>query len=257
MLTQVSMFGFFINQNTMSVNKLDILALAAHPDDVELSCGGTIAKYCSSGKKVGIVDFTMGQMGTKGTPELRLKESANAAKIFGLEARENLGFEDVFFENNVENQIKVVEIIRKYQPEILLINASNDRHPDHVKASELAKAAVFLSGLVKVETTFDGKPQEIWRPRAVYHYIQSRMLTPDFVLDVSDYMDTRHKAIWAFKSQLHDPDSEEPDTFISSPEFMKMLDARGKMLGHSIGVDFGEGFIGTRNIGASDLFGLL
>ena len=241
----------------MNVNKLDILALAAHPDDVELSCGGTIAKYCTEGKKVGIVDFTQGQMGTKGSPELRLEEAANAAKAFGLTARENLGFEDVLFENNIEHQLKVVEVLRKYQPEILLINSPNDRHPDHVKAAELSKAAVFLSGLLKIETEVDGKIQDIWRPRVVYHYIQSRMLTPDFVLDVSDHIEVRNKAIWAFKSQLHNPESDDPDTYISSPEFMKMLDARCKLLGHSIGVEYGEGFIGTRNIGASDLFGLL
>lgn len=252
----MGVFSFFKNRN-MSVTKLDILALAAHPDDVELSCGGTIAKYCDMGKRVGIVDFTMGQMGTKGTPELRLEESANAAKAFGLTARENLGLEDVFFENTITNRLKIVEIIRKYQPDILLINAPEDRHPDHVRAAEISKAAVFLSGLVKVETKLDGKPQEIWRPRVVYHYIQSKMLTPDFVLDVSDHLEKRSEAIWAFKSQLHDPDSNDPDTFISSPEFMKMLDARGKMLGHSIGVEFAEGFIGTRNIGASDLFALL
>jgi len=241
----------------MNTHKLDILAFAAHPDDVELSCGGTIAKYCALGKKVGIVDFTQGQMGTKGSPELRLEESTNAAKILGLSARENLGFLDVFFENNIENQLKLVEAIRKYQPEVLLINAPKDRHPDHVKASEMSKAAVFLSGLKKVKTIVAGKPQETWRPKSVYHYIQSQMLTPDFILDVSGHLETRSKAIWAFESQLHNPNSIEEETFISSPEFLKMLDARGKTLGHSIGVDFGDGFIGSRNIGVSDLFGLL
>jgi len=250
------MFGFLFFQN-MNKHKLDILAFAAHPDDVELSCGGTIAKYCDMGKKVGIVDFTQGQMGTKGSPELRLKESAKAAKYFGLAARENLGFLDVFFENTVDNQLKLVEVIRKYQPEILLINAPVDRHPDHVKASEMSKAAVFLSGLKKVETTVEGTLQETWRPKSVYHYIQSQMLTPDFILDVSAHIETRNKAIWAFESQLHNPNSMEEETFISSPEFLKMLDARGKTLGHSIGVEFGDGFIGTRNIGVSDLFGLL
>lgn len=219
---------FLSKQTIMSAPKLDILALAAHPDDVELSCGGTIAKYCSLGKKVGIVDFTMGQMGTKGNPELRMEESANAAKAFGLAARENLGLEDVFFENTIANRLKVVEVIRKYRPEILLINAPDDRHPDHGRAAEISKAAVFLSGLVKVETISEGKPQEIWRPRVVYHYIQSKMLQPDFVLDVSNYLEKRNKAIWAFKSQLHDPKSDELDTYISSPEFLKMLDARGK-----------------------------
>ncbi len=241
----------------MRIQKLDLLALAAHPDDVELSCGGTIAKYCTLGKKVGIVDFTQGQMGTKGTPELRLEEAAKAAVAFGLSARENLGFEDVLFENSHENQLKVVSIIRKYRPEILLINAPEDRHPDHVKASQISKAAVFLSGLKKIETFEDGKLQDIWRPKVVYHYIQSQLLTPDFVLDVSSHLEVRNKAIWSFASQLHNPNSKEDDTFISSPEFLKMLDARGKVFGHSIGVSFGEGFIGARNIGVSDLFGLL
>ncbi len=241
----------------MSLLKLDILALAAHPDDVELSCGGTIAKYCAEGKKVGIVDFTQGQMGTKGTPELRLEEAAKAAKAFGLSARENLGLQDVLFENNHENQLKVAGIIRKYQPKILLINAPKDRHPDHVKASKIAVAAVFLAGLKKIEIFNNGEPQAIWKPKGVYHYIQSQMLSPDFVLDVSDHLEVRNKAIWSFASQLHNPNSKVEDTFISSPEFLKMLDARGKVFGHSIGVQFGEGFISTRNIGVSDLFGLL
>lgn len=240
----------------MNPNKLDILALAAHPDDVELSCGGTIAKYCASGKKVGIVDFTQGQMGTKGSPELRLEESANAAKIYGLAARENLGLQDVLFENSHENQLKVVSVLRKYQPEILLINAPQDRHPDHIKASQMAIASVFLAGLVKIETSLDGEKQGIWRPKVVYHYIQSQMLTPDFILDVSDHLEVRDKAIWAFGSQLHNPNSQADETFISSPEFLKMLDARGKLFGHSIGAKFGEGFIGARNIGVSDLFDL-
>jgi len=237
--------------------KLDILALAAHPDDVELSCGGTIAKYCNLGKKVGIVDFTKGQLGTKGSPELRIEESTNAAKAFGLAARENLGFEDVLFENSHENQLRVVNVIRKYRPEILLINAPQDRHPDHVKASQLSMAAVFLSGLKKIETFDEDILQEIWKPKAVYHYIQSQTLTPDFVLDVTGHLEVRNKAIWSFASQLHNPNSKGDETFISSPEFLKMLDARGKVFGHSIGVEFGEGFIGARNIGVSDLFDLL
>jgi len=241
----------------MTQIKLDILALAVHPDDVELSCGGTIAKYCTEGKKVGIVDFTQGEMGTKGSPQLRLEEAANAAKIFGLAARENLGLQDVMFENSVENQTKVVQVIRKYRPEILLINAPEDRHPDHVRASEMSKAAVFLSGLKKIETFDNGNIQEAWRPRVVYHYIQSTMLTPDFILDVSDHLELREKAIWSFASQLHNPNDKKGETFISSPQFLQMLDARGKVLGHSIGVKFGEGFIGTRNTGVSDLFGLM
>jgi N-acetylglucosamine malate deacetylase 1 len=241
----------------MTKLKLDILALAAHPDDVELSCGGTIAKYCAQGKKVGIVDFTHGQMGTKGSPELRLEESAKAAKAFGLAARENLGLHDVLFENSHENQVKVAQVIRKYQPDILLINAPADRHPDHIKASQISKASVFLAGLKKIETLEEGIPLDVWRPRVVFHYIQSQLLKPDFIHDVSGHLEVRNKAIWCFGSQLHNSNSQADETYISSPEFIKMLDARSKVFGHSIGVEYGEGFIGARDIGVSDLFGLL
>jgi bacillithiol biosynthesis deacetylase BshB1 len=236
--------------------KLDILALAAHPDDVEMSCGATIAKYESLGKKVGIVDFTQGQMGTRGTPELRLQEAAKSAKILKLSARENLGFEDIYFTNDIEHQLKVVEMIRKYKPEIVLANAQEDRHPDHVKAAEIVKTAVFLSGLKKLDTIIDGVQQEPWRPRSVYHYIQSTMLKPNFVEDVTGFWEQRNEAIYAFASQVHMPNSGGTETFISSPEFMLMLDARGKMLGQSIGAKFGEGFTVNRNLGVSDMFSL-
>jgi N-acetylglucosamine malate deacetylase 1 len=236
--------------------KLDILAFAAHPDDVEMSCGATIAKYASMGKKVGIVDFTQGQMGTRGTPELRLQEAAKSAEILKLSVRENLGFEDIYFMNDIEHQLKVVEMIRKYRPEIVYANAQKDRHPDHEKAAEIVKIAVFLSGLKKLVTTLDGAEQEPWRPRSVYHYIQSTMLKPDFVDDVSDYWEQRNKSIYAFSSQVHDPNSGGPETFISSPEFMLMLDARGKMLGQSIGAKYGEGFKINRNLGVTDIFSL-
>ncbi len=236
--------------------KLDILAFAAHPDDVEMSCGATIIKYAAQGKKVGIVDFTKGQMGTRGTPELRLEEAEMAARILKLTARENLGFEDIFFINDIEHQLKVVEMIRKYQPDIVLANAQTDRHPDHGRAAEIVKAAVFMSGLNKLKTTVKDEEQSPWRPGRVYHYIQSTMLDPDFVEDVSGFWDERNKSIRAFASQFHDPNTNEPETFISSPEFMLMLDARGKMLGQSIGAEYGEGFIATRNIGVSDMFSL-
>lgn len=236
--------------------KLDILAFAAHPDDVEMSCGATIAKYASQGKKVGIVDFTKGQMGTRGTPELRMEEAAKSSEILNLSVRENLGFEDIYFTNDMEHQLKVVEMIRKYQPEIILANAPEDRHPDHGRAAEVVKAAVFQSGLKKLESTLDDEAQMPWRPRSVYHYIQSTMLKPDFVEDVTSFWEQRNEAIMAFASQFHDPNTNEPDTFISSPEFMLMLDARGKMLGQSIGAKFGEGFVVTRNLGVSDMFSL-
>jgi len=236
--------------------KLDILAFAAHPDDIEMSCGATIIKYADQGKKVGIVDFTQGQMGTRGTPELRLKEADNAARVLKLAVRENLGFEDIFFKNDIEHQLKVVEMIRKYQPEIVLANSQTDRHPDHGRAAEIVKAAVFMSGLDKLKTNIKDQEQAPWRPDKVYHYIQSIMLDPDFVEDVSGFWTQRNASIKAFASQFHDPNTNEPETFISSPEFMLMLDARGKMLGHSIGAEYGEGFIATRNIGVSDMFSL-
>ncbi len=236
--------------------ELDILAFAAHPDDVEMSCGATIVKYASLGRKVGIVDFTTGQMGTRGTPELRLQEASRAAEIMQLVVRENLGFEDIFFKNDIDHQLEVVKMIRKYRPEIILANAPQDRHPDHGRAAEIVKAAVFLSGLAKLETTLDGEPQTPYRPRSVYHYIQSTMLKPDFVEDVSGYWQQRQEAIAAFASQFHDPNGNEPETFISSPIFLQMLDARGKMLGQSIGAEYGEGFVVNRNLGVNDMFSL-
>ena len=236
--------------------KLDILAFAAHPDDVEMSCGATLAKYASQGKKVGIVDFTQGQMGTRGTPELRLKEAEKAAEILNLAARENLAFEDIYFTNDIEHQLKVVEMIRKYRPEIVFANSQKDRHPDHEKAAGIVKTAVFLSGLEKLETTIEGVKQEPWRPRSVYHYIQSTMVDPDFVEDVTGFWEQRNQAIYAFASQVHMPNSGGTETFISSPEFMLMLDARGKMLGQSIGAKFGEGFKVNRNLGVNDIFSL-
>ena len=239
--------------------KLDILAFAAHPDDIEMSCGATLAKYTSQGKKAGIVDFTQGQMGTRGTPEMRLQEAAKAAQVLNLSARENLGFEDIYFTNDIEHQLRVVEMIRKYKPEIVFANAEHDRHPDHAKAAEIVKAAVFLSGLAKLSTKQDDQEQEPWRPKRVYHYIQSTMLEPDFILDVSDFWEQRNEAIYAFESQVYNSNSKLKDeqTYISSPEFMLMLDARGKMLGQSIGVKYGEGFRVNGNLGANDLFSLI
>lgn len=237
--------------------KLDILAFAAHPDDTELSCSGTIASHIAKGYKVGVIDFTRGEMGTRGTVEIRNQEAAESAKILGLSVRENLNFKDAFFENDVPHRLEVVKAIRKYQPKIVLANAINDRHPDHSRASNMVEEAVFLAGLRKVETEDEGKLQEAWRPSVVYHYIQSLFIQPDFLIDVSDYWDVKMKAIRAFKSQFFDPKSTEPDTYISSPEFMEMLEARGKELGHSIGVKYAEGFTRDRNMGAKDLFDLL
>jgi bacillithiol biosynthesis deacetylase BshB1 len=218
--------------------KLDILVMAAHPDDAELSCAGTILKHIAAGKKVGIVDFTRGELGTRGTPEIRLQESADATKILGLQARENLGIRDGFFRNDEETQLKLIEVIRKYQPDIVLANALEDRHPDHGKGAQLAIDACFLSGLRQIKTG----DLPAWRPAQVYHYIQDRYLEPDFVVDISAHWDQKETAIRAFKSQFFDPSSAEPTSYISSPDFLHFIQARAMEMGHKIGVKYGEGF---------------
>ena len=238
--------------------KLDILAFAAHPDDTELSCAGTLVSHISRGYKVGVVDFTRGEMGTRGTAEIRDHEARESAKIQQLTIRENLGFEDVFFVNDKKHQLEVARAVRKYQPDIVLANAVTDRHPDHGKAAKLTIDACFLAGLRRIELE-DEKGEELpaWRPRAVYHYIQSNHIQPDFVVDISGFWSIKMQAIKAFKSQFHDPASDEPETFISDPEFMKMLEARAKEYGHSIGVQYGEGFTINRNIGITDITSFL
>ena len=218
--------------------KLDILVMAAHPDDAELSCSGTILKHITAGKKVGIVDFTRGELGTRGTPEIRLQESADATKILGLHARENLGIRDGFFRNDEETQMKLIEVIRKYQPDIVLANALEDRHPDHGKGEQLAIDACFLSGLRQIKTG----DLSAWRPSQVYHYIQDRYIEPNFVVDISTHWDQKESAIRAFKSQFFDPSSVEPASYISSPDFLNFIQARAMEMGHKVGVKYGEGF---------------
>lgn len=238
--------------------KLDILAFAAHPDDTELSCSGTLASHIAKGYKVGVVDLTQGEMGTRGTVELRKKEAAASAQILGLSVRENLEMPDALFEINNENKLKVIRSIRKYQPRIVLANAITDRHPDHGKAAQLVKEAQFMAGLRKIETKDEtGNSQDPWRPEVVYHYIQSLFIEPDFMVDVSDHWETKMEAIRAFKSQFYDPNSDEPDTYISSPDFLKMIESRAREFGHSIGVKYAEGFLRTRHTGVADLFDLL
>lgn len=237
--------------------KLDILVLAAHPDDAELGCGGTIAKHTTLGHKVGIVDFTKGELGTRGTVETREHEAADSAKILGISARENLGLKDGFFRNHQEEQLAVVRAIRKYQPEIILANAIYDRHPDHGKGSDLAFDATFLAGLSKVETSVDGKSQAPWRPKAIYHYIQSQYIEPDFVVDVSDFWEKKMSAIRAFKTQFYDPNSKEPNTYISNPGFLKMIESRAQEMGYSIGTNYGEGFTVRRFVGVNSLFDII
>lgn len=237
--------------------KLDILVLSAHPDDAELGCGGTVAKHISLGHSVGLIDFTRGELGTRGTAETRAQEAAAAAAILGVQVRENLGLKDGFFQNDPEHQLKVVQVIRKYQPDIIITNAVSDRHIDHGKGAALAYDASFLSGLVKVETrNKQGQLQQAWRPRAVYHYIQSVMIEPDFVVDISGFWETKLSAIKAFKTQFYDPNSKEPETFISNPTFMKMVESRAIEFGHAIGVQHGEGFTVRRLPGVDNLLAL-
>lgn len=236
--------------------KIDILVIAAHPDDAEISCGGTIAKHISLGYQVGIVDLTRGELGTRGTAEIRAKEAADAAAILNVAVRENLELRDGFFRNTEEEQTKVIGAIRKYQPEIILANAIQDRHPDHGKGAALIYEACFLSGLPKVETTDQGKPQQAWRPKAIYHFIQSEYIKPDFVVDVSAFWDKKMEALKAFKSQFYDPSSKEPETFISNPGFMKLIETRGHELGYTIGAKYGEGFTVRKLIGVDNLFQL-
>jgi bacillithiol biosynthesis deacetylase BshB1 len=238
--------------------KLDILVLASHPDDAEISCAGTIARHVALGHKVGIVDFTRGELGTRGTPEMRAKEAEASAKILGVAIRENLGLQDGFFQNDPSNQLAVIKAVRKFQPSIVLANAVYDRHIDHGKGASLAYDACFLSGLIRIETVDEnGKKQDPWRPNAVYHYIQSLYLEPNFIVDVSDYWDIKIQAIKAFKSQFFDSDNNEANTFISSPGFIKMLEARAFDWGFAIGAKYGEGFTTRRYPGVSSLFDLL
>lgn len=238
--------------------KLDILVMAAHPDDAELGCAGTIARHVAEGYKVGVVDFTQGELGTRGTAQTRAAEAAEAARIQGLAVRENLGFRDGFFRNDEEHQLRVIQAIRKYRPAIVLANAVYDRHTDHGKGASLASDACFLSGLVKIETKDEnGNPQQPWRPSAVYHYIQSIFVEPDFIVDISDYWDVKINAIRAFKTQFYDPNSSEPETYISRPGFIKMVESRAVEFGHAIGTQYGEGFTVRRYPGVRSLFDLL
>lgn len=233
--------------------KLDILAFGAHPDDVELGCGGTLAKEISNGKKVGIIDLTAGELGTRGSAELRTLEANEASKILGLKTRENLNFKDGFFKNDENHQIKVIQVIRKYQPEIILCNALDDRHIDHPKASKLVSDSSFLSGLVKIDTSLNGEKQQPWRPKSVYHYIQWKNLSPDFVVDVSGFMEKKISAINAYKSQFYNPESNEPETLISKKNFIDNVINRSADLGRLIGVDYAEGFNTQRLLGVSSL----
>ncbi len=227
--------------------KLDILVLAAHPDDAELGCGGTIAKHTALGMKVGVVDLTRGELGTRGTVQTREIEAAEASKILGITVRENLGLADVFFQNDKANQLAIVQKIRQYQPDIVLANAISDRHPDHSKAASLANDACFLAGLSKIETLSSlGEKQQAWRPKQVYHYIQSQFIEPDFVIDITDTWEKKIQSVKAYRTQFFDASSQEPQTFISRPEFLHFLEARAIELGNIAGIKYAEGFTTKR-----------
>jgi len=236
--------------------KLDILAIGIHPDDVELSCSGTLLKHIALGKKVGILDLTHGELGSRGSAEIRLQEAKNAALIMGVHTREILNFSDGFFENNKEHQLAIIKMLRLYQPEIVLANAISDRHPDHGRASKLISDACFYGGLRKIETEFEGQIQQHWRPKAVYHYIQDRYLKPDFVVDVTDFVDKKMEAINAYSSQFYNPESKEPETPLTNKLFMDFVKARMITLGREAGFDFAEGFVAERFIGVEDITAL-
>jgi len=239
--------------------KLDILAFGAHPDDVELGAGATIAKEIANEKKIGIIDLTRGELGTRGSAEIRDKEGAEAAKILGVSVRENLKFADGFFRNDKAHQLEIIKLIRKYRPEIVLCNAIEDRHIDHARGSNLVSDACFLSGLIKIETKLesDNVVQDPWRPKVVYHYIQWKNVEPDFVVDVSEFIEKKTEAIMAYSSQFHNPKSNEPETPISSKNFIDSINYRARDFGRLIGVAYAEGFTAERHVAVRNLGDLI
>ena len=238
--------------------KLDVLAIGSHPDDIELGCSGTLIKEINRGKKVGIIDLTQGELGTRGTVETRYQEAANAAMIMGVSVRENLKMRDGFFKNDEEHQMLLIRYLRKYRPEIVIGNIMDDRHPDHGRGGSLIYDSCFLSGLRQVKTNDDeGREQEKWRPKMLLHYIQDRFYEPDIIIDISDVWEKRMESIRAYKTQFYDPTSNEPQSYLSNPEFMEFLTARARVLGKRIGVKYGEGFLSKKSIGLNDLGALV
>ncbi len=229
--------------------KLDLLAFGVHPDDIELSCAGTLLTEKLNGKKTGAIDLTQGELGSRGSAEIRKQEATAAAKILQLDVRENLLMADGFFKNDEAHQRRVITAIRKYQPEIILCNAPEDRHPDHGRSAQLVEDAAFLSGLRKIETFDNGQLQEIWKPKYVFNYIQDRYLNPNFVIDISAVMDKKIDAIKAYGTQFYNPSHDEPQTYISTPDFLDSVIYRSKMMGKMIGVSYAEGFISRKMIG--------
>ena len=234
--------------------KLDVLAFAAHPDDIELSAGGTVLKAIKDGRKVGIVDLTFGEMGSRGSSVIRANEADAAAKILGLSIRENLGLADGFFEINQASQLEVIKMIRKYQPEIVLANAVSDRHPDHGKGAELVQKSAFLSGLIKIKTELDGKEQSAWRPKRVFHYIQDHYIKPDFVVNITDEFEDKLKSIMAYSSQFFSPEGDGIMTPISGEDFVKFIEGRARHMGREAGYEMGEGFTVSNPLGLESLF---
>jgi bacillithiol biosynthesis deacetylase BshB1 len=240
--------------------KLDLLAIGVHPDDVELGCAGIVINEVKRGKKVGVIDLTEGELGTRGDVETRYQESANAAMIMGVELRENLKMRDGFFKNDEEHQMKLIRVVRKYQPEVVIGNILHDRHPDHGRAGNMISTACFLSGLMKIETNDDnGKPQEKWRPKYLLHYIQDWYHEPDIIFDITDVFEQKMKAVEAYSSQFYIPGvtNDGPQTYISSPDFLDSIIARARILGKKIGVKYGEGFISEKKIGLKNLDALI
>ena len=233
--------------------KLDVLAFGVHPDDVELSCAGVLLVEKNNGKKTGIIDLTQGELGTRGTDETRKNEAAHAAEILGVNIRENLLMADGFLQNDKAHQLKIIEVLRKYKPEVILCNAIEDRHPDHGKSAKLVADAAFLAGLRKIETFEGNLIQEAWRPKYVFHYIQDRFLQPDFVVDITDVFEAKLESIKAYATQFHNPNLNEPQTYISTPDFLESVIYRSKMFGKMIGVKYAEGFISEKMIGISSL----
>lgn len=238
--------------------KLDILAIGMHPDDVELSASGTLLRHAAQGKTFGMLDLSRGELGTRGTPEIRVKEAADSARILGASVRETLNIPDGLFVNAPENQLKIIRVLRRYRPDIVLCNALSDRHPDHGRAAQMAAEACFYSGLAKIETLDDqGNSQEKWRPKAVYHYIQDEQLTPDFVVDITPWFEQKMESILAFRSQFYHPEGEAANTPISGKDFMDFMRAKARVFGRPVQVEYAEGFNVARTPGVGDLFHLL
>ena len=238
--------------------KLDILVFAVHPDDAELGCSGTILKHVAQGKKVGVIDLTRGELGTRGTAETRAEEAEIASEILGLSVRENLGMRDGFFYNDEAHRLQIIKKIRQYQPEIIITNALHDRHRDHGRAGDLVNDSVFLSGLIKIETELNGVKQDGWRPRLLLQFIQDYYIRPDIVVDISDFWERKVASIKAFKTQFYNPEFEEEaeETYISRPEFLQVIEARAREYGKYIHATYAEGFTCRRLLGVDSLFDL-